>query len=319
MASVCIIAEHYQGKLKKATFHSITFGRQAAKKIGADLHLLVIGSGVASIVEELKQYGAARIHVADAPALDRYLAETWAHVAAEVAKESDAKIVAMSAGTTGKDLMPRVAVKLKAGMASAVLGFDGERFSREMWAGSVLATVEITTDIVVATVQSTAFDAAEAVASESTVVPVGVSLPPVRTRFVEMHETTGDTVDLTEAKVVVSGGRGMKNAENFKMLEELARLLNASVGATRTAVDSGWLSNDFQVGQTGKIVAPGLYIAVGISGAMQHIAGMKRSKVIVAINKDEEAPIFQVADYGLVANLFEAVPELIGVLKQAKD
>jgi electron transfer flavoprotein alpha subunit len=316
MASICIVAEHQKGKLKKATLNSISFGREAAEKLGAELHLLVIGNGVTGIADELKSFGATKIHLADDSGLEHYTAETWGYVTAEVARACDAKIVGMSAGTTGKDLMPRVAAKLEAGMASGIISFDGECFTREMWAGNAVATVEVQTNIKVVTIQGTAFDAAEPSGGDTPVEPVNVSLPDTRTRFIEMHETISDRPDLTEANVVISGGRGMKSGENFTLLEDFADIFGAAVGATRAAVDAGWVSNDLQVGQTGKIVAPELYLAIGLSGAMQHTAGMKNSKVIVAINKDEEAPIFNVADFGIVGDLFKIMPELTEAIKK---
>jgi electron transfer flavoprotein alpha subunit len=316
MASVCIVVDHNNGELKKATLQAITFGHEAAAKIGAELHLIVIGSDMTAVADGLKSYGAVKIHVADDPGLQNYQAETWGHIAAEIAKANSACLVGMNVGTTGKDLMPRVAGKLNAGMASGILSFDGTYFTREMWAGNALATVEIMTDIKVVTIQSTVFDPAETTTDESAVAPVNVTLPPCQTRFIERREVKSDRPDLTEAEVVVSGGRGLKVAENFKLIEELADLFGAAVGATRAAVDNGWVSNDLQVGQTGKVVAPSLYFAIGLSGAMQHLAGMKSSKVIVAINKDEEAPIFQVADFGLVADLFKVLPELTELLRK---
>jgi electron transfer flavoprotein alpha subunit len=319
MASICIVAEHHRGVLKKATLNTITFGKETAEKLGAEFHLLVIGHDVAGIADELKSFGAVKIHLADDPELKNYIAETWGHVIAEVAKTCDAKIIGMNAGTTGKDVMPRVAAKLGAGMASGVLSFDGSCFTREMWAGNTVATVEINTDIKVVTIQSTAFDEANSSDSDAPVLPVTVSIPETKSRFIEMNETKSDRPDLTEANVVVSGGRGLKSGENFKLLEEFADIFGAAVGATRAAVDAGWVSNDLQVGQTGKIVAPSLYLAVGLSGSIQHTAGMKSSKIIVAINKDEEAPIFQVADFGLVEDLFKALPALTSAIKKEKS
>ncbi len=316
MASICIIAEHKKGCLKKATLNCLSFGREASKKTGSDLHLLVIGHGLDGIVNELKNYGAATIHQADDPSLEHYTAETWAHVTAEVAKQIDAKIVCMPSGTTGKDMMPRVAALLGAGMASSVLGFDGSCFSREVWAGSAVATVEVMTDVSVVTVQTTAYPAAGPSGATSEVVSVALNLPDTRTRFIELKEVVSKRRELTEARVIISGGRGFKTADNFRMIEQVADILDASVGATRTAVDNGWVTNDLQIGQTGKVVAPDLYMAIGLSGAMQHMAGMKNSKVIVAINKDEDAPIFQIADYGLVADLFKVLPELTETLKK---
>jgi electron transfer flavoprotein alpha subunit len=209
-----------------------------------------------------------------------------------------------------------VAAKLNAGMASGILSFDGFYYTREMWAGSVIATVEIKTNIHVVTIQTTHFPPSIPLENETPIEQLKIPLKETKTRFIEMHESKSERPDLTEARVIISGGRGMGGPENFRLLEELADLLGGAVGATRAAVDAGWVSNDFQVRQTGKKVAPELYIAVGLSGSIQHMAGMKNSKVIVAINKDEEAPIFEIADYGLVADLFKAVPEMINILRK---
>ena len=316
MSSVCIVAEQVKGKLKKATLNAITFGREAAAKLGADLHLVVIGHNVSGVADELKPFGAAKIYLADNPRLEHYIAETWGQVVAEAARACEAKIVGMSYGTTGKDLMPRVAAKLKAGMASCILSFDGQCYTREMYAGSVIAQVEVMTEIQVVTIQGTHFPPAAPVGGETLIERLDISLPESRTRFVQMMETQSERLDVTEARVIISGGRGLGAAENFRLLAEFADIFGGAVGATRAAVDAGWVSNDLQVGQTGKKVAPELYVAVGLSGSIQHMAGMKNSKVIVAINKDEEAPIFEIADYGLVADLFKAVPELINILKK---
>jgi electron transfer flavoprotein alpha subunit len=310
MPSILIVAEHQKQKLKNATLNALTFARQLAEKLNAQLNLLVIGSGVGGVADQLKPYGADAIYLVDDPAFANYVAETWGHAVAEVASQSNAVFVGMNSGTTGRDLMPRAAAKLGAGMVTDLIGFEGQCYIREMWAGNAQVTLEVTTPVAVATIQGTAFAAAEPAGKESTISTLQIPAPKTKTRFVEMRETRSDRPDPTEARVVVSGGRGMKGPENFKLIEQLTDLFKGAVGASRAAVDAGWISNDFQVGQTGKTVAPDLYIAVGISGAIQHQAGMKNSKIIVAINKDEEAPIFQIADYGLVADLFKAVPEL---------
>jgi electron transfer flavoprotein alpha subunit len=315
MPSVLIVVEHQKQKLKNATLNALTFARQMAEKRGAQLYLLVIGHGVAGVADQLKPYGADTIFLMDDPSFANYTAETWGHVAAQVAKQSDAIFVGMNSGTTGRDLMPRVAAKLSAGMVTDLIGFDGQCYIREMWAGNAQVALEVTTPMTVATIQGTAFAASEPAGKESAVSLLQIPAPKAKTRFVDMRETRSDRPDPTEARVVVSGGRGMKGPENFKLIEQLTDLFKGAVGASRAAVDAGWISNDFQVGQTGKTVAPDLYIACGISGAIQHQAGMKNSKIIVAINKDEEAPIFQIADYGLVADLFKSVPELTETLK----
>lgn len=315
MANVLFVVEHFRGRPKQATLNALTCARRIAKDLGADVSLLVIGDSVKPVVDALKPYGAGTIYVAENQSLAGYTAEAWAQVVAETAHADEAVFVGMNSGSTGRDLMPRVAVKLNAGMVSDLVGFDGNYFVRRMWAGNVLASVQVTTPVTIATIQGTAFATAEPVGGESRVVRIEVPNFKTKTRFLELRETQSERPDPTEARVVVSGGRGIKSKENFRLIEELADLFGGAVGASRAAVDAGWISNDFQVGQTGKTVAPDLYIAVGISGAIQHIAGMKDSKIIVAINKDEEAPIFQTADYGLVADLFVAVPELIEALK----
>jgi electron transfer flavoprotein alpha subunit len=316
MSSVCIIAEHQNGKLKKSTLNAITFGKGAAEKLAVEFCLLVIGHDVSGVADELKKYGASKIILADDPLFENYTAETWSYAAAEASKLCDGVILGMSSGTTGKDMMPRVAVKLDAGMGSDIFGLDGEKFLRGMWAGNAVATVEIKTPVKVVTIQSTAFAAAEPVGGETPVEKMEINIPQPKTRFVEMHETVSERPDPTEARVVVTGGRGVNGVDNFKIIEQLADMFDGAVGATRAAVDAGWMPNDLQIGQTGKIVAPDLYIAIGLSGSIQHQAGMKNSKVIVAINKDEEAPIFEISDFGIVADLFKAVPEMIESLEK---
>jgi electron transfer flavoprotein alpha subunit len=253
--------------------------------------------------------------------LDHYFAEAFAPVVVEIAKATGATYVGAAATAFGKDLLPRVAARLGAATATEVLGFGGAgpavTFHRPMWAGNVLAEVDLATPIKAFTIRPTEFPAAaKGAAGEVKPVAAAVDLPSLPVRFVEFKEVKSERPELTEARVVVSGGRGTKG--DFKELEGLADDLGAALGATRAAVDAGWVPNDWQVGQTGKVVAPDLYIAAGISGAIQHLAGMKGSKVIVAINKDPEAPVFQLADYGLVADLFKAVPELREKIKAGK-
>ena len=318
MSSVCIVGEHQNGKLKKSTLNAITFGKDAAQKLGAELCLVIIGHNMAGVADELKSFGAGKVIVADDPSLEKYTAESWGYAAAEAAKKCDAVLVGMASGTTGKDMMPRVAVKLDAGMGSDVVGFDGELFTRGMWAGNALATIEIATPVKVVTIQATAFGVAEAAGEAAVIESIDISIPQTKTRFVEMRETVSERPDPTEASVVITGGRGVNGAENFKIIERLADIFGGAVGATRAAVDAGWVPNDLQIGQTGKMVAPDLYVAAGLSGSIQHQAGMKNSKVIVAINKDEEAPIFQIADFGIVADLFKVIPEMSDILEKEK-
>ncbi len=320
MSNVLIVAEHGGGHVKKATLHAIAAGRAVAKRTGGALHLAVLGKGVGAIAEELAGYGA-EVHAADAPVLERYLAEAFAPVVADLAKAIGATYVGAAATAQGKDLLPRVASRLGAGMATEVLAFGGDgaavTFRRPMWAGNVLAEVEIATAVKAFTIRPTEFPAAaKEGAGKVTAAPVAVDAGALKTRFVDFKEVKSERPELTEARVVVAGGRGTKG--DFKPVEALADELGAAVGASRAAVDAGWVPNDWQVGQTGKVVAPDLYVAAGISGAIQHLAGMKGAKVIVAVNKDADAPIFQIADYGLVADLFQALPALQAKVKGSK-
>lgn len=315
MSNILVIAELGTDKsLKKATLTAVTFAREAAKRTGGKVHALVMGKGVATPAGELAKYVDV-VHTADQAGLEAPVAEPYATAIKAGAGASQAQVIVMAATNHGKDVLPRAAALLGAGMASDVIGFDGDagfQLKRPIQAGNVIATVEITTDTKVVSTRPTEFDAAAPSAGAGTVQPLAVELGPQKTRFVKLDPVVSERPDLTDARVVVSGGRGFKDAENFKkLIEPLADKLNAAIGASRAVVDAGWVPNDMQVGQTGKVVAPDLYIAIGISGAIQHVAGMKGSKTIVAINKDAEAPIFQIADYGLVADLFKAVPELV--------
>jgi electron transfer flavoprotein alpha subunit len=312
MSNVLIVAEHHAGALRKATLHAVAAGRAVAARTGGKLHVALLGGGVKALGAELAKHGAT-VHVADAPVLEKPLAEAHAPVVAAIAKAAQATYVGAAATAYGKDLLPRAAALLDAGMATEVLAFGGEgpavTFKRPMWAGNVLAEVEIATAVKAFTVRPTEFPASTPDAAGSVVdAPVSVDAGALQTRHVSFEEVKSARPELTEARVIVSGGRGTKG--DFRPIEALADLLGAAVGATRAAVDAGWVPNDLQIGQTGKVVAPELYVAAGLSGAIQHLAGMKGSKVIVAINKDEEAPVFQIADYGLVGDLFKVLPEL---------
>jgi electron transfer flavoprotein alpha subunit len=320
MANVLIVAEQSGGHVKKATLHAIAAGQALAKRTGGAVHVAVLGKGIGAVASELAGYGVT-VHAADAAGLEHYVAELYAPVVAELAKAAGATFVGAAATSFGKDLLPRVAARMGAACATDVLGFGGDgaavTFLRPMWAGNVLAEVDLATPVKVFTVRPTEFPAAaKGAAGEVKAAAAAADPAAARTRFVEFKEVKSERPELTEARVVVSGGRGTKG--DFKELEGLADDLGAAVGAGRAAVDAGWVPNDWQVGQTGKVVAPDLYIAAGISGAIQHVAGMKGSKVIVAINKDVEAPIFQLADYGLVADLFKAIPELREKIKAGK-
>jgi electron transfer flavoprotein alpha subunit len=318
--NVLIIAEQSGGHLKKATLHAIAAGQVIAGRTGGKVHVAVLGKGVGAVATEIASHGVT-VHAAEADGLEHYLAEAFAPVVAGIAKEAGATFVGAAATAFGKDLVPRVAARMGAATATEVLGFGGAgpavTFHRPMWAGNVLAEVDLATPVKAFTIRPTEFPAAaKGAGGEVKAAAVTIDLAALPVRFVEFKEVKSERPELTEARIVVSGGRGTKG--DFKEIEGLADDLGAAVGATRAAVDAGWVANDLQVGQTGKVVAPELYIAAGISGAIQHLAGMKGSKVIVAINKDPEAPIFQLADYGLVADLFKAVPELREKIKAGK-
>jgi electron transfer flavoprotein alpha subunit len=318
MSNVLIVAEQSGGHLKKASLHAIAAGQALAGRTGGQVHVAVLGKGIGGIATELAGYGVT-VHAADGAGLEHYLAESFAPVVAAIAGANGVTYVGAAATAFGKDLVPRVAAKLGAACATEVLGFGGSgpavTFQRPMWAGNVLAEVDLATPVKAFTVRPTEFPAAQK-AGAGAVKPAPAEVGALPVRFVEFKEVKSERPELTEARVVVAGGRGTKG--DFKELEGLADDLGAALGASRAAVDAGWVPNDWQVGQTGKVVAPELYVAAGISGAIQHLAGMKGSKVIVAINKDPEAPIFQLADYGLVADLFKAVPELREKIKAGK-
>jgi len=303
--SALVIADHDNQSLKPAIFNTIT----AAQALG-DVTVLVAGEGCQAVADAAaKIAGVDKVLLVDSPAYAHPLAETLTPLIVSLAK--DYSHVLASATTTGKNIMPRVAALLDVAMLSDISKVvDANTFVRPIYAGNALATVESSDAIKIITVRSTGFEAAEAEGGAAGVETIPAADIPDLSSFVGQELTKSERPELTSAKVIVSGGRGMGSGDNFVLLEKVADKLGAAVGASRAAVDAGFVPNDYQVGQTGKVVAPELYIAVGISGAIQHLAGMKDSKVIVAINKDEEAPIFQVADYGLVADLFQALPEL---------
>jgi len=310
--AVLVIAEHDNESLKDQTHKAVT----AAKAMGGDVDVLVAGKGVKDVsAAAAKIAGVRKVLACDHESLRRQLAESMEQVIIGLAGGYDA-IVAPDT-TIHKNYMPRVAAKLDVQQISSVTGVEsGDTFVRPIYAGNAMATVQSTDSKKVVTVRTTAFDSAGEGGSAS-VDTIGDPSGPFKSEFVSEDLTVSDRPELTDAKIVISGGRGMGNGENFAMIDAIADKLGAAVGASRAAVNAGFVPNDYQVGQTGKAVAPELYIAVGISGAIQHLAGMKDSKVIVAINKDEEAPIFQVADYGLVADLFKALPELEAELSKA--
>lgn len=312
--NVLVLAEHSEGVLRKVTLSAVAFARQVAELTGGEVIGLVMGSGVEDVAHELARAGVDRVALVDDETFADCLAESYAPAVSVMASEHSAYIVCGAASMQGKDVLPRISAQLGAGMVSDVTKVwadDGElRYQRPMWAGNIMATVACDGDPVVVSVRTTAFDPAAVGDEEAPMMAWELSVPSEVSTHISFDRVKSERPDLNDAAVIISGGRGLKSAENFAMLEELADLFEGAVGASRAAVDSGMAPNDWQIGQTGKIVAPDLYFAVAISGAIQHLAGMKGSKTIVAINKDPEAPIFQVADYGLVADAFNAVPEL---------
>ena len=309
--SILVIAEHDNASLKAATLNAVS----AAVKIGGEIHMLVAGANCGAVAEQAsKVAGVAKVKLADA-----------AHYGDQTGENLAALIVANAAGYThimapatsnGKNTLPRVAALLDVAQISEIISVvDADTFVRPIYAGNALATVKSSDSTKVLTVRTTGFDAAAATGGTAAIESIGAGADLGQAKLLGRELTKSARPELAAAKIIVSGGRGLGNGENYhKLLEPLADKLGAAMGASRAAVDAGFVPNDYQVGQTGKIVAPQLYVAVGISGAIQHLAGMKDSKVIVAINKDPDAPIFQVADYGLVADLFQAVPELVAAL-----
>ncbi|MGY0216698.1 electron transfer flavoprotein subunit alpha/FixB family protein [Endozoicomonadaceae bacterium StTr2] len=304
--SILVVAEHNNNSLNPATLNTVA----AAQAIGSDVHVLVAGLNCGGVAEAAAAVaGVSKVLVADSAAYEHQLAENISLLVAELGKGYSH--VLASATTTGKNFMPRVAALLDVDQISDIIKVESEdTFVRPFYAGNAIATVQSSAAVKVITVRATGFDAAEATGGNAAVEQLSIVHDAEVSSFVGEELAKSDRPELTAADIIVSGGRGMGNGENFEILYSLADKLGAAVGASRAAVDAGFVPNDMQVGQTGKVVAPQLYIAAGISGAIQHLAGMKDSKVIVAINKDEDAPIFQVADYGLVADLFDAVPEL---------
>jgi len=307
--AVLVIAEHDNAQLKGATHNVVT----AAAKIGGDIHVLVAGQNVAAVADQAaKIAGVSKVLVADGASLADGLAE---NVAEQVLAAAGVySHILFPATASGKNVAPRVAARLDVGQISDITSVESaDTFQRPIYAGNAIATVQSADAVKVITVRTTGFDAA-ASGGNATVESVAAVEAAPTSKFLGREVAKSDRPELAGARVVVSGGRGMGSAENFKILDPLADKLGAALGASRAAVDAGYAPNDWQVGQTGKIVAPQLYVAIGISGAIQHLAGMKDSKVIVAVNKDAEAPIFGVADYGLVADLFQAVPEMVTTL-----
>ena len=322
-ANVLVFAERREGALKRASLQALSAARSAAETLGGDVAVLALGSGAGEHAAELGKHGADRLLVAEAAWLDMYAPEAYAATIAAAAGDAEAGLILVPATSMGKDLAPRVAAILKTGMLSDITGLetnaDGTmRCTRPVFSGKAMATVAMpTARPCVASLRPNVFPVQETGGGEAAITTLepGIGEDKVRVRAVRLEKPGEVELDVAEASVIVSGGRGIKDTENFKLIRELAEPLGAAVGASRAVVDAGWIAHSHQVGQTGKVVSPNLYIACGISGAIQHLAGMSSSKVIVAINKDPEAPIFKVADYGIVGDLFEIVPKLTEAVK----
>ncbi len=312
--SVLVLAEHDNRALKPATLNAVTAASEIVAKLsgaaGGDVHILVAGKECRPVAEAATQVaGVAKVLLADDAAYEHGIAENLAPLVVKLA--ANYSHVLAPATTSGKNLMPRVAALLDVMQISDISAVEGpDTFVRPIYAGNALATVQSKDKIKIITVRGTAFAPAAATGGNAAIETIEKAEAPGITEFVGAELSKSERPELTSARIIISGGRGMQSGDNFHLLEKVADKLGAAVGASRAAVDAGFVPNDYQVGQTGKIVAPELYIAVGISGAIQHLAGMKDSKVIVAINKDEEAPIFQIADYGIVGDLFKILPEL---------
>jgi electron transfer flavoprotein alpha subunit len=320
MGAVAVFCESDEKGLRSASLPALAAGAELAKAQSGELVAVLLGADVRAAAEEAAKYAGKVLAYSD-PQLAAPLAETWAPQLVDAVKRAGATALLGTATSTGKDVLPRASALLGAGMASDVTGVLGaNKFRRPAYAGNAIEEVEVSGPVLVASVRQTAFQApAPAPQTGAVEIVAAGAVDPLGAQLMGLHATASARPDLGEAKVVVSGGRGMKAGENFKVLEELTDLLGGALGASRAACDAGMVPNDLQVGQTGKVVAPQLYIAVAISGAIQHLAGMKGSKVIVAINKDPEAPIFQVADYGLIDTWEKAIPALIVAVKKLKQ
>ncbi len=317
MSKILVFAEQREGELKKVAFENLSLGKKLSTDLGAELVAVLIGNNISGLGEQLGKYGATKVIACQNDALDLYQPEGYAKILADTVTAEDASIVIMGATLMGKDLAPRVATRLDAALATDCISVEvseGDlKIVRPMYAGKVRATIRLKSDKKLLTIRPNVYPAEEN--PESTeVIEVAADPGEIKTKVTEVMAGSKDKLDVTEADIIVSGGRGLKDPDNFHLISDLADKLGAAQGASRAAVDAGWRPYEEQVGQTGKTVSPSLYIAVGISGAIQHLAGMSSSKYIVAINKDPEAPIFKIADYGIVGDLFEVVPKMLEML-----
>ena len=317
MSKILVFAEQREGKLKKIAFENLSLAKKISSDLNAEVVTLLIGDNVSSLAEILGKYGASRVIACQNDALALYQPEGYAKILADTVKNEGATIVIMGSTLMGKDLAPRTAARLNAALATDCISVDASdgdlKIVRPMYAGKVRATIRLNADIKIMTVRPNIYLAEENPVTAE-VKKVAADPGEIKSKVTEVLAGSKDKLDVTEADTIVSGGRGLKGPENFHLIADLAKKLGAAQGASRAAVDAGWRPYEEQVGQTGKTVSPSLYVAVGISGAIQHLAGMSSSKYIVAINKDPEAPIFKVADYGIVGDLFEVVPKMLELL-----
>jgi electron transfer flavoprotein alpha subunit len=317
MSKILVFAEQRDNELKKIAFENLSLGKKLSSDLGMEMVAVIIGNNISDLGDRLGKYGASKVIACQSDQLDLYQAEGYTKVLTDVITDQGASIVIMGATLMGKDLAPRVAARLNAALATdciSVEASDGDlKIVRPMYAGKVRATIRLKADIKLLTVRPNVYLAEENPESAD-VVDFVADPGELRTKVKEVAAGSKDKLDVTEADVIVSGGRGLKDPDNFHLISDLANKLGAAQGASRAAVDAGWRPYEEQVGQTGKTVSPSLYIAIGISGAIQHLAGMSSSKYVVAINKDPEAPIFKIADYGIVGDLFEVVPKMIEIL-----
>jgi electron transfer flavoprotein alpha subunit len=322
MSNIVVFLEQREGKLKKASLEAISEGRRLTDKTGGKLIGILIGHSISSLTDAISHFAPDKLYIADNPILEKYSTDAYVSLFATVIEKEDPSIILFPATAMGKDLSPRIAARLKTGLATDCTGLDiddqGNLVAiRPMYAGKAIATVSFSKKPQIASLRPNVFTIEEKDGAKPEIITMDVPLTKddIKAQVVDLIKTSTGTVDLTEAEVIISGGRGVKCSENFEILQKLVDVLKGALGASRSAVDAGWIDHQYQVGQTGKVVSPQIYIACGISGAIQHLAGMSSSKYIIAINKDPDAPIFKVADFGIVGDLFQVVPALTEKLK----
>lgn len=322
MSAILVFLEQQKGNLKKASLEAISEGRRLADKTGGKLIGVLLGHSISSLSDKISHFASDKLYIADNPILENYSTDAYTSLFTTVIEKENPSVILFPATAMGKDLSPRIAARLKTGLATDCTGLDIDNegnlvATRPMYAGKIIATVSFSTKPQMASLRPNVFAIEERNSTKPEIITMDVPLTKddIKAPVVDLIKTSTGTIELTEAEAVISGGRGMKCTENFEILQKLADLLRGAVGASRSAVDAGWLDHQYQVGQTGKVISPQIYIACGISGAVQHLAGMSSSKYIIAINKDPDAPIFKVADFGIIGDLFQVVPALTEGLK----